>query len=123
MKEHLPLVHRSKIVEFCKEYERLALCRIVESEIPKHTVKIEIEWAADNRVDIKRVYNSKDVVDLAYKSKAVQKINNEIKQFIKKTVQFGNTHFNESDWLWETVFWSYRPEQGEHFNPKKYNWV
>jgi hypothetical protein len=121
MKE-LPKKFKKQIIAFCREFEKIAVKRIVKVNIPAHTEIVEVCWASDYTVDVEYAYPGVKHTDLN-QLKEIQSINISIKDFCKRTTQFGKEYFKNPDWMWENILWDYRPENGDKFNSIKYKWI
>ena len=124
MKNQLPLKYKKEIINFTREYEQLASSRKIRIVIPRKEIVVDIAWQENSCISIdedsiQRSLGSEDM----YESQEINKINNEIKIFIKKTQVFGRKHFKCADWIWEVIFWDFRPERGERFDFKNIEWV
>lgn len=123
-KKVLPAKYKTKIMGFCREYERLSCERKIQVTIPKREAVVRVYWDSDNSIsvsddDVERILDSEDI----YKTKEVQKINARIKSFIKKVCNFGKKNFKDRDWMWTAILWDYRPELGETIDIYDCEWV
>jgi hypothetical protein len=118
----LPKQFKKQIVAFCREYEKLSVRRIINVKIPAHIAKVDVEWCSDDEVDTEFLRFECNKMALS-KLREVRLINESIKDFCKRTEQFGHKHFGDKDWLWSSVLWNYKPETGEQFVPDYYTWV
>ena len=120
----LPKKLKKQIIQFCEEYESLACPHKMRAVIPKKEIVVTVAWSSDNSCEvdensIQRYLVSEDV----YKTKAIVNHNKNIRTFIENVSKFGKKHFNDGDWLWHSVLWNYRPEQGETYKKLKIEWV
>ena len=108
----LPLKHRKNILEFCREYERLCRPRKIK-------VTLSVGWIDGDELTV--LEDLQDHIDPEIKSEN-SKIRRFIRRFIKRADAWGLKHFGNKDWLWENVFWEYRPERLEKFNSSNVSW-
>jgi len=116
----LPKRLKKEIIKFCREYDSLAQPRNIV--IPRQPIKTRIVWASDHGVEFYDHEFEYDVDEL-YNTKTIRDINKKIKNFCKRTNEFGKKHFGEDDWLWFEVLWNYRPESGESYRDLNLEWV
>lgn len=115
MKKELPLKFKNQIIKFCREYESLACPHVISIPVK---ISVEISWCSSDTTEI-RYLNDFDVS----KTKKILGNDVKIKNFCKRTDDFGRKYFKDKNWLWKNVLWNYRPELYEKFNPNKYQWI
>lgn len=118
----LPLKHKKDIIGFCKRYEELAKYRKIEVTIPAYKAKIYVSWQLDWEVTVD---DENNVLNPTYENriKEINKINEKIKQFGMDVKQWGKKHFDDTEWLWDRVFWHYCPSSGDTMrNALKITW-
>lgn len=110
----LPFKFKKQIISFIKEYEKLAQPRKLEITCK---ASVSVCWASDETLDITN-YTLDE-----YSSKEILRENRKIKEFCDKADNFGKKYFNNKVFLWESVLWGFRPENGESFDFKQVEWT
>ena len=119
MKITLPNKHKKDILAFCKEFEFLAYPRKIRITVPSFEAVVKVSWMEDYSVSI---LEEREIYSDPYKSKEIKKINEQIKDFIKRTGQWGRKNFKEKEWIWNNVLWSYNAEDGQTVDVLEITW-
>ena len=117
----LPKKFKKQIIDFTYQYEKLCNPHKIRITIPKTEIIATVSWWGEDKCDIDNNFDDRRF-DGIYKSKEIIDYNKKIKKFIEKTMKFGKTNFNNKDWIWHRILWTYRPECDEKYNFKNVMW-
>ena len=120
----LPIKFKKEIIAFCKEYQQLAHPRTICVTIPAQKLQVNVWWVSGEEIELADNRELEfNLEKIAEKMVSISKENKKIKSFIKRTQTFGKKHFNNKDWIWNSVLWNYRPEIDETYNSLSIKWV
>ena len=121
MKTQAPKRLKKEIRSFVEQHERLSGHHILKINLK---IRVRAGWESDNAISLlehSRGFADDMIYDIIAdeKSADVKRINKRIKDFCKKTENFGRKHFKDADWLWSNLLWENNPRK----MLKEINWI